>query len=106
MSDSLSPSNRNRLPEQETPQQEPESAGGMQHGSMGNPEEGLEPTAESFARDAGPITPERVRRDEVTADGATDDQEVGNPPLELSSKEDPWNRQTGETVISKTQTPS
>lgn len=58
MSDSLSPSNANRsLPEQETDRPAPEESGGMGHEALGNPEEGLEPTSESFARDAGPTTP-------------------------------------------------
>ncbi len=105
MSDSLSPSKRNPLPEQETPRDEPESSGGLRHEKLGNPEEGLKPTEESFARDAGPVTPERVHGDQVVAEGASDDQEVGNPPLEPSDKEDPWNRQTGATVIAETHTP-
>lgn len=103
MSDSLSPSNANRsLPEQDTPQQAPEDSGALHHEELGNPEEGLEPTSESFARDAGPVTPERVQREQVTADGASDDQEVGNPPLELSDRDEPWSRQTGGTVIAET----
>lgn len=104
MSDSLGPGNRNPLPENDTPLDKSGSSSGSYHEKRGNPEEGLRPADESFAR-AGPITPERAHGDHLDAEGASDDEAVGNPPLELSNKEEPWNRLTGDTVIAKTQTP-
>ena len=85
MSDSLSPSNRNPLPENATePRDTPEEMGAMRHQNLGNPEAGVAPPDASRGRDSGPLTPERVHEVHLRTEGALDDRNAGNVQPELS----------------------
>lgn len=85
MSDSLSPDNRNPLPDEENPQGERTPTQGFLHDDMGNPEGGLQPDTGESGREPGPATPERIHGDRVRSQGGATAADSGDAPPELAS---------------------
>ena len=84
MTDSLSPGSKDPMSAENPSEDSVNPAGSTGGGNMGSRERGLQPPSQSFGREPGPITPERVHHDHLRSEGTAADHDAGNVMPELT----------------------
>jgi hypothetical protein len=87
MTDSLSPGSKNPFSANNPAEDSDDLSASARPDNLGNREHGLQPPGRSFARDTGPMTPERVHEDHLRSEGTTHDYDAGNVMPELTDDE-------------------
>ncbi len=85
MSDSLSPDNRNPLPEEETPQAERTPTTGLTPPDKSDPERGLRGSGASLAGEPGQEDPAHIHERQIRGTGGASEEDSGDAPPELAS---------------------
>jgi hypothetical protein len=89
MSDSMSPNSKNRLPDDEGPQQDVTPTTGLgRHGDLGSPERGLDDSASSLTGEPGQQTPEFMHQRRLTDTGSASPEDSGDAVPELAGDDE------------------